>query len=262
MRPSGDQSALTASATTLVIRSKSWPFGCTSPLLIDDRSDLLGSARALITALLWPAAIAVGLLAESTGFGWGDPRQWSPDLAVGWSFIGCGLASVRRRPESRSGALLVATGFAWFLGNFANAGLEVVAWIGAHLLFLYRGPLIQLVLTYPSGRTRSWVTGSAIAFGWPRLGSSSRTVAGSRMIPSERWRSSRARLGEARCPSHNPGLARVDPPVPGFRARPGPSALNRRIVPRGLCPAGGSLAEQTNGVSRMTISSRFLTQHS
>ena len=35
--------------------------------------------------------------------------------AVGWSFIGTGLYAWRRRPESRTGVLMVLLGFAWFL---------------------------------------------------------------------------------------------------------------------------------------------------
>ena len=39
------------------------------------------------------AGVALGLTAEWVGFGWGDPRHWIPDLAVGWTFIGCGLVA-------------------------------------------------------------------------------------------------------------------------------------------------------------------------
>ena len=35
--------------------------------------------------------------------------------AVGWSFVGTGLYAWRRRPENRTGALMVLLGFAWFL---------------------------------------------------------------------------------------------------------------------------------------------------
>ncbi len=37
------------------------------------------------------------------------------NVAVGWSFVGIGLVARRRRPESRSGALMCAVGFAWLL---------------------------------------------------------------------------------------------------------------------------------------------------
>ena len=102
--------------------------------------------------LILPAAVAVGLAAEWSGYGWGDPGHWIPDLAVGWCLIGCGFIASVRHPESRSGVLMSATGFTWFLGNFAGVGVSIVAWAAAHALYLHRGPLFQLLLTYPSGR--------------------------------------------------------------------------------------------------------------
>jgi signal transduction histidine kinase len=112
------------------------------------------------------AGVAVGLAAEWVGFGWDDPRHWIPDLAVGWSLIGCGLVASRRRPESRTGPLMAATGFTWFLGNFASVGVAAVAWAAAHLVYLHRGPLVQLVLAYPSGRPGSRLVRGAVAVGY------------------------------------------------------------------------------------------------
>jgi signal transduction histidine kinase len=112
------------------------------------------------------AGVALGLTAEWVGFGWGDPRRWIPDLAVGWSFIGCGLVAWRRRPESHTGPLMAATGFTWFLGNFSEVGVAALAWVAAHLVYLHRGPLVQLVLTYPSGRPSSRLAQAAIVVGY------------------------------------------------------------------------------------------------
>ena len=112
--------------------------------------------------LILLAAVAFGLAAEWTGYGWGDPGHWVPDVAVGWCLIGCGFVASVRRPESRSGVLMMATGFTWFVGNFAGVSAAFVAWVSAHALFLHRGPLFQLLLTYPSGRRPSRVTGAAI----------------------------------------------------------------------------------------------------
>jgi signal transduction histidine kinase len=112
------------------------------------------------------AGVALGLTAEWVGFGWGDPRHWIPDLAVGWTFIGCGLVASRRQSESRAGPLLAATGFTWFVGNFANVGIAGLAWVAAHLVYLYRGPLVRLVLTYPSGRPASRLVRGAVAVGY------------------------------------------------------------------------------------------------
>jgi signal transduction histidine kinase len=115
---------------------------------------------------VWLAGGVLGLTAEWVGFGWGDPRHWIPDLAVGWSFIGCGLIAWARRPESRTGPLLTATGFTWFVGNFAQVGLAAVAWLAAHTLYLHRGPLVQLLPTYPSGRPGSRLGRGAVAVGY------------------------------------------------------------------------------------------------
>jgi signal transduction histidine kinase len=117
-------------------------------------------------ALIWLAGVALGLTAEWVGFGWGDPRRWIPDLAAGWSLIGCGLVAWERRPESRTGPLMAATGFTWFLGNFGNVGMAAVAWVAAHLVYLHRGPLVHLVLTYPAGRPSSRLAQAAVAVGY------------------------------------------------------------------------------------------------
>jgi signal transduction histidine kinase len=116
--------------------------------------------------LLWLAGGVVGLAAEWVGFGFGDPRHWIPDLAVGWTLIGCGLVASRRRPESRTGPLMAATGFTWFVGNFAQVGVAAVDGAAAQLVYLHRGPLVQLVLTYPSGRPGSRLARGAVAIGY------------------------------------------------------------------------------------------------
>jgi signal transduction histidine kinase len=112
------------------------------------------------------AGAALGLTAEWVRFGWGDPRHWIPDLAVGWTLIGCGLVASRRRSESHTGPLMAATGFTWFAWNFANVGVAAVAWAAAHLVYLHRGPLVQLVLAYPSGRPGSRLVRGAVAVGY------------------------------------------------------------------------------------------------
>jgi hypothetical protein len=101
---------------------------------------------------LWPAGLILGIAAE-----WGtwtdDPRGAALDLAVGFLLIGLGLVAWQRRGSSAVGPLMAASGFAWFLGNLAT-------WA----LYLHRGPLVHLVVSYPSGRLRSrleWAVGAA-----------------------------------------------------------------------------------------------------
>jgi signal transduction histidine kinase len=116
--------------------------------------------------LIWPVGAALGLAAERVQFGWSDPRHWIPDLAVGWVFMVCGLIAAARRPESRIGLLMAATGFSWFFGNFGGVGLSPLAWLAAQTLYLHRGPLVHLVLTYPTGRHSSWLVRGAVAVGY------------------------------------------------------------------------------------------------
>jgi signal transduction histidine kinase len=107
------------------------------------RRSLRSSASRILRRLdllLWPAGLAVGVAAGST-----------PDLLAGWSLIGCGLAARMLRPRNRCGALMAAAGFAWFAPNF---------------IYLYRGPLVQLVLTYPRGRSPSRMERAAVAGGY------------------------------------------------------------------------------------------------
>jgi hypothetical protein len=73
-----------------------------------------------------------------------EPGLAAADATVGLAFIGLGVVAWQRRPSSRSGLLMVATGLAWFVGSFADAAL-----------FLHRGPFVHLLVGYPRGRPRS-----------------------------------------------------------------------------------------------------------
>jgi signal transduction histidine kinase len=101
--------------------------------------------------LLWPAGAALGIAAEAAAAG-----AWAPDLLTGWWLIACGLIAWARRPASACGPLLAATGFAWFAPNL----------LGAAALYLYRGPLVALVLTYPRGRPSGRAEAAAVLAGY------------------------------------------------------------------------------------------------
>ena len=74
------------------------------------------------------------------------------DLAVGWSMIAVGLIVADRRPGNRLGPLAVATGFAWFAGDFTSASSAIVAYLGT-VFHGWFDPLFALViLAYPGGR--------------------------------------------------------------------------------------------------------------
>jgi hypothetical protein len=104
-----------------------------------------------LKALLAIAALALGLAAEAALYSWDEPRLWIPDLAVGLCFIATGALAWRRG----AGVLLAATGCTWFLGNFS-----------ADLFYLYRGPLVHLLVAYAGVRPRTRLDALAIAVGY------------------------------------------------------------------------------------------------
>ncbi|HEX6700811.1 MAG TPA: histidine kinase [Gaiellaceae bacterium] len=116
--------------------------------------------------LLLLAGTALGVVGEWALYGWGDPGRWVPDLAAGWSMLGCGLVAWSRWPQSRAGVLMTATGLSWFAGNFVTADTPWLAWLSAHALFWYRGPLVELVLSYPGARRARLVNRAAIGGGY------------------------------------------------------------------------------------------------
>ena len=77
--------------------------------------------------------------------------------AAGLAFVAAGLVSRLRRPDSRVAAIMVAVGFAWFLGALTQANEPVVFSLGAALNDLPWAFFGYLVLAYPSGRLRAAV---------------------------------------------------------------------------------------------------------
>jgi signal transduction histidine kinase len=112
------------------------------------------------------AALGIGVGAFSLDVASGDSGYWFAGastlegvalLAAGWALIGCGLVSWLRRPESRSGPLLIAGGFAWFLPEWANPGVgSALAFTIGLCMYAACPPLVaHAVLGYPGGRLRS-----------------------------------------------------------------------------------------------------------
>jgi signal transduction histidine kinase len=73
-------------------------------------------------------------------------------LLVGWSFIGTGLLAWWRRPDNRTGALMTATGFAWFASGMSSADEDVLYTAGLALDALFPVIAGHLVLAFPTGR--------------------------------------------------------------------------------------------------------------
>jgi signal transduction histidine kinase len=99
--------------------------------------------RPLRLALL-PVGILVGLVAEAHAASGPWSGLETADFLTGCVLVAAGVLAWDRRPLSRIGPLLELAGLTWFLGTaFERA------------LYLHRGPLVHLVLAYPTGRVRA-----------------------------------------------------------------------------------------------------------
>jgi signal transduction histidine kinase len=108
------------------------------------------------TAALVGAGAAGGLATELVFYeGQLGPALTAVDCLVGFAFVAGGAVARERRPESRVGGLALLTGAAWFAGNVATP-----------LLYVHRGPLVHLCLSYPTGRLRSRLTRGVVAFAY------------------------------------------------------------------------------------------------
>src|SRR5919198_1313914 len=119
-----------------------------------------------VPAVLVPAAVGLGVAAEWTVLYRGPLeeavtaqaiRLAVADFVVGLALVVCGVAAWLWRSGSRIGPLLVASGFAWFLGTFAGSSIDTAAQVGGIFVTLHRGPLVHAVLSYPTGRLRGRV---------------------------------------------------------------------------------------------------------
>ena len=76
------------------------------------------------------------------------------DLAVGWSFIGVGLAAWTRRPDSRTGVLMVVLGFAWFARFAVAVDTRTGFVLGVLVGSVHLSVLVHLLATFPGGRVQ------------------------------------------------------------------------------------------------------------
>jgi signal transduction histidine kinase len=86
--------------------------------------------------------------------------------AVGWSFVGTGLYAWRRRPENRTGALMVLLGFAWFLFTLDAADGPAVHTFALVAGGLWGGVFLHLGLSFPGGRLATRVDRRLAAAGY------------------------------------------------------------------------------------------------
>ena len=85
---------------------------------------------------------------------------------AGWSWVATGLYAWRRRPESRTGELMVLFGFAWFLAALHFAPSRVLFSLSEVTGGLWGGVFLHLVMSFPSGRLKPGLDRALVIAGY------------------------------------------------------------------------------------------------
>jgi hypothetical protein len=85
---------------------------------------------------------------------------------IGLSFIGTGAFAWWRRPLNRFGLLMTAVGFAWFIGALTESNDAVVYTVGTYIGPLYLVLVVQMLLSFPTGRLASGAPRTIVALAY------------------------------------------------------------------------------------------------
>ena len=87
-------------------------------------------------------------------------------LTLGWSFIGTGLYATWRRPQQPIGRLMTLVGFLWFLGALPESDAAWAHTLGLALGGLWAGPLIHLLIAFPTGKVAPGLERALVRLGY------------------------------------------------------------------------------------------------
>jgi PAS domain S-box-containing protein len=104
------------------------------------------------------AAVASGFLVATTNHSDDFTVRAALSTAVAVVFVAAGLVVRARRPDNRTGMIMVLTGFAWFLNALTQANGSVPFTVGVALNDLPWAFFAWLVLSYPTGRLEDGVS--------------------------------------------------------------------------------------------------------
>src|ERR671922_2284669 len=85
---------------------------------------------------------------------------------IGLLYIGTGAFAWYRRPLNRFGMLMTAVGFAWFMGGLTESDNAIVYTIGSYISPLYLVLVVQLVLSFPTGRLETTASRGIVAIAY------------------------------------------------------------------------------------------------
>ena len=85
-------------------------------------------------------------------------------LGVGLAFVLAGVTAWRSRPSRNPGLLLVVAGWLWLASGMRRSSDPSLFTLGVTLTLMYQPPLLQLALSFPSGRLRNRSEKTAVVF--------------------------------------------------------------------------------------------------
>jgi signal transduction histidine kinase len=103
-----------------------------------------------VAALVCGVAVSLVALASDRV---GSPVAWAIAApAIGWNFVATGLYAWRRRPENRTGALMVLLGFAWLNAMLITANSPALHGWATVTSGLWGAVLLHIGISFPDGR--------------------------------------------------------------------------------------------------------------
>ena len=84
-------------------------------------------------------------------------------VTIGWSFVAAGLAAAIRRPENRTGLLMLLTGVVWFGRDFDWLGADVWTRVNELSQNLFLALIAHQVVVFPYGATRDRLQRALVA---------------------------------------------------------------------------------------------------
>jgi len=115
---------------------------------------MIAQRRTLIALAALAIACGIGALPLILGSDHQTTRGLVAALVLtsAWGFVGTGLYAWYRRPQNRTGPLMTAVGFSWFVFAIASADNAYVFALGSLVSALPFAILIHLLVGFPSGR--------------------------------------------------------------------------------------------------------------
>jgi signal transduction histidine kinase len=127
-------------------------------------------SEGLVRFATWPAVLAAAALTTAlilTSDVVDRPLGTAAlTLLVGLSWSITGLFEMERQPTNRIGMLMVAFGFAWFLGRLTFSDLPLLYTAGLFLSALFFAVLAHVLLAFPHGNLRAISTRTLVVVGY------------------------------------------------------------------------------------------------